>query len=134
MSDERETRDHPGEDASPPGAAHGPSIGGVPSGVPFQAEITRAETEVVVHVRGELDVASGPVLWERLAEAIPDAKRLVLDLKDTNFVDSMGLSVFVRALRRLRADGGDLILRSPTPNTLKVLRMTGLDKVFTIEG
>jgi anti-sigma B factor antagonist len=122
MSDKRETRDHPGEEAwSPPGA-------------PFQTEITKGEGEVVVHVRGELDVASGPVLWERLAEVIPDANRLVLDLKDTNFIDSMGLSVFVRALRRLRADGGDLILRAPTPSALKVLRMTGLDKVFTIEG
>lgn len=100
---------------------------------PFDAEVTRGEGEVVVLVRGEIDVASAPWLWERLVEAIPDTKRLVLDLRETEFIDSTGLSVFVRALRRLRGDGGELILRSPRPGIRKILDITGLDQVFTIE-
>lgn len=101
---------------------------------PFDAEVTRRDGDVVVFVRGEIDVASAPMLWERLVEAIPDTKRLVLDLQETDFIDSTGLSIFVRALRRLRADGGDLILRSPRPGVRKILDITGLDRVFTIDA
>ena len=101
---------------------------------PFDAEVTRGDGEVVVLVRGEIDVASAPMLWERLVEAIPDTKRLVLDLRETEFIDSTGLSVFVRALRRLRGDGSELILRSPRPGVRKILDITGLDQVFIIDA
>lgn len=101
---------------------------------PFDAEVTRVDGDVVVYVRGEIDIASASMLWERLVEAIPDTKRLVLDLRDTEFIDSTGLSVFVRALRRLRGAGGELILRSPRPGVRKILDITGHDQVFTIDA
>ena len=93
----------------------------------------RADGEVIVAVRGEIDVASAPGLWDQLAEAIPDTQRLVLDLSETQFIDSTALSIIVRALRRLRHGGGDLIIRSPRPNARKVFNITGLDRVLTIE-
>lgn len=113
--------------------AQGHSTGGV-NPEPFSVQVTSGDGEVVVFVRGEIDIISGPMLWERLAEAIPDTKRLVLDLRDAEFIDSSGLSIFVRALKRLRHGGGDLILRSPRPNARKVFNITGLDRVMTIEG
>lgn len=99
----------------------------------FSAEVTNADDEVVVAVRGEIDLVTGPMLWDRLADLIPDTKRLVIDLRNTEFIDSTGLSIFVRALKRLRHAGGDLILRSPRRNARKVLNLTGLDRVMTIE-
>lgn len=99
----------------------------------FAAEVTKGDGEVVVAVRGEIDVVTAPVLWEQLVDAIPDTKRLVIDLRDTAFIDSTGLGMFVRALKRLRHNGGDLVLRSPRPNARKVLNMTSLDRVITIE-
>ncbi len=103
-------------------------------GSAFGAQVISEAREIVVLVRGEIDIATAPALWEVLAEAIPGTHRLVLDLGDTTFIDSTGLSIFVRALRRLRYDGGDLILRSLRPNVREVLRITGLDKVLTVEG
>lgn len=88
---------------------------------------------MVVCVSGEIDIASAPRLWDQLAEAIPETKRLVLDLHETQFIDSTALNIIVRALKRLRHDGGDLIIRSPRPNARKVFNITGLDRVFTIE-
>ena len=110
-----------------PGASETPQA-------PFGVEVTRGNGEIVMLVRGEIDVASAPALWEQLVAAIPDTKRLVLDLRETDFIDSTGLSVFVRALRRLRGDGGELILRSPRSGIRKILDITGLDQVFTIEA
>jgi anti-sigma B factor antagonist len=99
----------------------------------FSTEVTRADGEVVVAVRGEIDLVTAPALWESLVDVIPDTKRLVLDLSQTDFIDSTGLSVFVRALKRLRHGGGDLVLRAPRPNARKVLSITCLDRVMTIE-
>ncbi|HYH50231.1 MAG TPA: STAS domain-containing protein [Acidimicrobiia bacterium] len=99
----------------------------------FGAEIRQEDGEVVVAVRGEIDIVTAPVLWEMIVEVISDTKRLVVDLTETEFIDSTGLGVLVRALKRLRHHGGDLILRSPKPNARKVLHMTSLDRVISIE-
>jgi anti-sigma B factor antagonist len=99
----------------------------------FTAEVTEGDGEMVVTVRGEIDLVTVPVLWESLVDVILDTKRLVVDLRETAFIDSTGLGVLVRALKRLRHGGGDLVLRSPRPNARKVLNLTGLDRVITIE-
>jgi len=99
----------------------------------FTAEVTTGDGEVVVAVRGEIDLVTAPALWETLVEVIPDTKRLVVDLSETAFIDSTGLGVLVRTLKRMRHGGGALVLRGPRPNARKVLRITGLDRVMTIE-
>ena len=101
--------------------------------VDFDIRVDRFAGEVVVSVLGEVDMASGPLLWECLAEAIPDAaRRLVIDLSDTTFIDSTGLAIFVRAREQLRHRGAELILRTPQASARKVLSITGLDTVITI--
>jgi anti-sigma B factor antagonist len=107
---------------------------GWPEDLGFGVRVVSLDGPVVVSVRGEIDIASAPVLWERLAEAIPTAQeRLVVDLTDTTFMDSMGLSVLVRAFKRLRHGGADLVLRSPNGSVRRVLNITRLDTVITIE-
>jgi len=92
------------------------------------------EDDVVVSIRGEIDLGSAPRLWKALDEAIPETKqRFVIDLGNTAFVDSTALAVFVRAFKRLRHRGAELVLRSPRTNVRNVLHITGLDQVIKIE-
>jgi anti-sigma B factor antagonist len=99
----------------------------------FGVEVTQGDGEVVVAVRGEVDLVTAPALWESLVDVIGDTDRLVVDLSATEFIDSTGLGVLVRALKRLRHRGGELVLRAPRPNARKVLHVTSLDRVMTIE-
>ena len=104
---------------------------------PEDFDITVAEDDagVTVAVRGELDVLTAPFLWERLEPVLPPAgKRLVLDLGGVRFIDSMGLSVLVRAQSRLRHGGGSLLIRSLQDQARKVFEMTGLDRSLELEG
>jgi anti-sigma B factor antagonist len=104
------------------------------SEVEFGMDVSDVDGEVVISVRGELDLQTCPLLWNRLAEAIPlTRERLVVDLRNATFIDSTGLAVFVRAFKRLRHGGSDLVLRSPNKSARKVLHITGLDRVMTIE-
>ena len=98
-------------------------------------DVERSDGQVVISVRGEVDMASAPSLWQHFEAALPDAtQRLVVDLSETTFIDSAALGVFVRAFKRLRHAGADLVLRSPSRSARKVFTVTGLDRVMTIEG
>jgi anti-sigma B factor antagonist len=102
---------------------------------PFEVGAVSSGGEVIVTVHGEIDISTASQLWEHLAEAIPRAThRLVLDLSDTDFIDSIGLGVFVRAFKRLRSQGAEFVLRFPHPTARRILTITGLDRVMTIEG
>lgn len=91
--------------------------------------------ELTLFVEGEIDVASVPALAARLSLEIPQVtSRLVLDLGGVTFMDSSGLSVLVRAYKRLRRAQADLVLKAPNPTIQKTLDITGLAKVFTIEA
>lgn len=102
--------------------------------VDFDTHVDHLAGEVVVTVLGEIDMASGPLLWRCLAEAIPEApRRLVIDLSGTTFIDSTGMAVFIRAQQQLRQQGAELILRTPQASARKILSTTGLDTVITIQ-
>lgn len=101
----------------------------------FSLTFTRDSGAVVVGVKGELDCATAPILEERLSDLLSDQGnlRIVLDLADMTFVDSSGLSVFITAYRHLCERGGLLSLRRPTESTLRVLEITGLDRILSID-
>ena len=99
------------------------------------ARLPGPDGEVVLSVRGEVDMVTAPRLWQHLEAALPDAtERLVVDLSETTFIDSTALGVFVRAFKRLRHAGADLVLRSPSRTARKVFTITGLDRVMKIDG
>ena len=102
--------------------------------IDFDTRVERFDGEIVVTVLGEVDMATAPLLWECLATAIPEAvRRLVIDLSGTTFIDSTGMAVFLKAQRQLRHGGADLILRAPRASARKVLSVTALDTVITIQ-
>jgi anti-sigma B factor antagonist len=97
---------------------------------------TRPEGDrTVVEVGGEIDVYTAPQLRGALNDAVADgARHLVVDMTGTEFLDSTGLGVLVGGLKRVRTMDGDLELVCSSEKILKVFRITGLTKVFTIHA
>jgi anti-anti-sigma factor len=76
---------------------------------------------------GELDLATLHLLEQELDRIEPTEKRLVLDLRRLEFVDSSGLHALLRVDRRLNDAGGQLtIVRGPRA-VERLFRLTGLD-------
>ena len=91
-------------------------------------------TRVVVAI-GEIDIASAPGLWAALSEAIAAGQDdVVVDLSGVTFIDSQGLSVLLRAYKVLSPEGRRLCLRSPRPQTRKVLEISGVASVLSVDG
>lgn len=97
---------------------------------------TRTEADrTVLEVAGEVDVYTGPTLRDRIADLLDaGAHDLVVDLGRVDFIDSTGLGVLVGALNRARELGGSLQLICAQERVLKLLRITGLDQVFTVRS
>jgi anti-sigma B factor antagonist len=89
---------------------------------------------VVVAVRGDLDLDGGENLRAALREAMDEdpARRIVVDLEGVDFMDSAGIGVLVGGRERARGNDGDLVLVATGRGVLRVLALTGLDRVFEI--
>lgn len=87
----------------------------------------------VVHVGGEIDVYTAPLLREHLDDHIALGRHhLVVDLEDVSFMASTGLGVLVGRLKLVRVANGTLRLVCSNERILNVFSITGLDKVFQI--
>ena len=87
----------------------------------------------IARLEGELDIATTPALRERLLGALgPGVRLLVIDLSGVSFCDVSGLAVLIGTQRRARARGITVRLAAPRPQMAKLLRITGLDRSFTV--
>ncbi|GAA4552839.1 STAS domain-containing protein [Pseudonocardia xishanensis] len=88
---------------------------------------------LLVAVRGELDSATAPRATAALQRATtPGVRTLALDLSAVTFLASSGIQMLVSALRGDGGVDGDLHLVAPSDAVLRILRLLGLDQVFTI--
>lgn len=92
----------------------------------FAVDVRTIPGEIVLSLRGELDIATQPLLARALAEVDGSDARIVLDLSDLTFIDcaNIGLIHDARVLAGMR--GTFLELRSPRPDIQRVLELTGL--------
>lgn len=87
----------------------------------------------LVMVSGELDLHTSPKLRDHVLEMIEGGERLVaLDLTKVGFMDSSSLGVLVTCLKRMREHEGRIVLVGVQSTPMKVLQLTGLDRVFDI--
>ncbi len=97
----------------------------------FAVDVESDESQALVQVKGEVDVATAPVLEQRLSELVESGVReIILDVAELTFVDTTGLATLVRTAQRLGPAEGRLRLRAPRPNVRKTLEITGLDQLF----
>lgn len=102
-------------------------------GMELDIQIDQSQDMCVVTLVGEVDVYTAPRLKEKLVSAIEGGcSNVVIDMEGVGFIDSSGLGVLVSALRRARERDGSVRLVCTRDNILKILRITGLDKVFPI--
>ena len=100
----------------------------------FGTASTRSNGTAVVAVRGDLDLYTAPRLWETLDAAIATTPHeLIIDLSDVAFIDSSGLSVLVKAHKRLRPVDGTVVVRGAGEQVYMALELTKLTSVLSVE-
>ena len=94
----------------------------------FRCEPRSVDGDAVLVVIGAIDVTTAPALEEALFGALDEAPAtLTVDLRRVNHLDSTGVRVIVRALRRARNEGVSLrICTGPRSRIVRVLELSGL--------
>ena len=99
----------------------------------MQIDLTPDVTRYVISVSGEVDLATSPELDGAIISALDSGTAgLAIDLSNVTFMDSSGLGVIVRGLKRCREADIELDLVITNERVLKVFGITGLDQVIPI--
>ena len=87
---------------------------------------------VVMTVATEVDVTTAPQLHAALLTACSTGPTVVVDMSQTAFCDSSGLTALIQAHQRAQANGGEVRLVITTPQVLSTFTVTGADRMFPI--
>lgn len=99
----------------------------------FSIQCAERDAVVVVRLSGELDVATAPLLRERINALVAAGNcRLVLDLGELDFLDASGLRVLVYAQQLAVQEAGWVRLARVGLMPLRVLRLTRLTQLLPV--
>jgi anti-sigma B factor antagonist len=101
----------------------------------FELTVARlaADTHVATVV-GELDLHTEPDLRRRLTPlAETDGATVIVDLCGAPFIDSTALGTLSALARLLRASGGELVIASDDPRLRRLIEITGLLALMSVE-
>jgi len=96
----------------------------------------RAHDADVVIVGGDVDLHSTPELREQLERVASDdhAGRMIVDLTETTFLDSMALGALLAAKKGADARGKKFVIVAATPEIRRIFEITMLDSVFELHA
>ena len=84
----------------------------------------------MIRVSGEVAYSTCRLLQEALVPHVAPGNKVVLDFSQVTLLDSSGIGVVLKAHRALADVEGSLVVRDPTPTTLRVLEITGLQDLL----
>lgn len=88
-----------------------------------------------VFLAGELDVSTADELKKSLHKLVDEKNiDMKLNLENLDYIDSTGLGVMIGILKRLKIENKEVYIEKPKNNVRKIFNITGLDKVFKMEG
>ncbi|MEL6262744.1 MAG: STAS domain-containing protein [Cyanobacteria bacterium J06623_5] len=95
--------------------------------------VTMDSTVQVLTPVGILDGTKAADVRSQVKTALDQgAKILLMDLKETTFVDSSGLGTLVSVLKQVRSQDGDMYVCSINPQVKMLFELTSMDRVFKI--
>jgi anti-anti-sigma factor len=103
--------------------------GKAPAGISILVSEFPSRKEIaLLAVKGFIDTTTAPEFEKYFLSAL-DAKKfkLVIDLKETEYISSAGWGIFVSQLKRIREEKGDLVLAGMNPDVLEIFELLEFD-------
>jgi anti-sigma B factor antagonist len=98
----------------------------------FSLTTSREGATTVLHIGGELDMATAPRLSATAHAELdrPDCRTLVFDVSGLDFVDSTGVGCWVEVRNRASAEDRQVLVRAANPVVARILEIGGLTRLF----
>ena len=99
------------------------------------ATITRDDNKTVIQPAGDIVAASLPGLRSAMREIVGNgAKELVVDLANTQMVDSAGIGLLISAHNSLAKVGGRLAVTHASKEILELFTTMRIQQHFSVSG
>jgi anti-sigma B factor antagonist len=97
----------------------------------LQVTVATRDGTTAVAIRGELDLATVPIV-ERCVQSLDGdlSREVVLDLTELTFIDASGIQALVEAETALAGVGARLVVSSCPYQMRRLLRIAGLEDHF----
>lgn len=94
--------------------------------------VTNEGAEYTFLLEGRLDTLTSPSLDAKVKEVLGDAKKLIFDLKNLDYISSAGLRVLLGAAQSMD-DKDAMVVRNVTNDVRDIFEITGFSMMFNIE-
>ena len=98
----------------------------------FSIKSTLNGKVAIITVAGRVDSATAPTMDAELEKILGENKKIVLDLKDVEYMSSAAVRAIVKALRHAHKRGGGLKLARPSDPILEILGTIGMMEVVQV--
>ena len=95
--------------------------------VEFDVAVEHLDDRVVVHVEGDLDMASADA-FENAVAPVMSSPHVVLDLSDCTFLDSTGMRLIATTVRQ----ASRVSIVAADPGVRRVLEITAVDTMVVV--
>jgi anti-anti-sigma factor len=89
----------------------------------------------LVSINGKLDSTTAPVAENEINSILEkQVKKMVVSLKDTAYVSSAGLRVFLATAKKMTAAGGAVKFCSPNDIVKEILDVSGFTSILDVKS
>lgn len=99
----------------------------------LQISISARDSAILARLQGELDLATGATLVDRVRPELTPGASLVLDMRGVDFVDSSGLRALITLEQAVTESGGAVSIVNPQDQLRTLLDITVLKERFQID-
>lgn len=99
----------------------------------IQSNISSDGQELIIHVQGRFDFSSLQMFRNAYENQERQPKSYVVDLKESDYLDSSALGMLLALRDHAGGDTSSIRIVNCNPDIKKILVITKLDELFTVE-
>jgi anti-sigma B factor antagonist len=85
----------------------------------------------ILSVKGFIDTNTAPEFDRAFQKSLAERRfNLVVDLKETNYISSVGWGIFIGEIKRIRTQGGNLFLAGLSPEVNEAYELLELESIL----
>ncbi|MBE6846080.1 MAG: STAS domain-containing protein [Ruminococcus sp.] len=102
----------------------------------MSVKISIEKNRIIAYLSGEIDHHSALLLRQEIDLAVREnnPSELILDFSEVSFMDSSGIGLVMGRYRVMNESGGTVTIHNPSPNIKKVMKLSGIEKLASINN
>ena len=99
----------------------------------MQFETHKVQEGTVLTISGRMDAVTAPEIEKGLSALVDGGeKRLIIDLKDLEYISSAGLRSLLVLAKRLKREEGNMVFTNLQGHVMEVFKISGFYSLFTV--